>query len=495
MSSIGSFVKGLRNTMWKDPGTSSDLQRLPQLSWLLFLKVYDEREAFWELDDESYSSLIPEPCRWRCWAHDNKDGKSLTGDSLTEFVNSELLPTLKHLPVTSSTPVRQRIVPLMFSDVENYMKDGVLLRQVINTIDEIDFEDYQEQHAFNEIYESILKNMQGSKATGEFYTPRAVTDFVVEMVHPQIGEKVADFACGTGGFLVSALKALESKMASADDAVLLQSSLFGTEWKALPFQLCMTNLLLHGLDSPNLINGDSLSKDVRTYGDADTFDVIVMNPPYGGNTARDTLLNFPADLRTSETAFLFMVLILYRLKSKGRVGIVVSDGFMQSAAGSEAAIKEKLLSECNLHTIIRLPGSVFSPYTSIATNLLFFDKTGKTKETWFYRLDMPEGYKHFSKTKPILSEHFDEVRSWWSERFEIADECEDDSAPVSYKAKRYSFDELKAANFSLDFCGFPHESETVLPPDELLAEYHAKKAAHDKRIDEILGNLMDVLKR
>ena len=494
MSSIGSFVKSLRNTMWKDPGTSSDLQRLPQLSWLLFLKVYDEREREWELDD-SYSSLIPEECRWRNWAHDGKDGKALTGDSLTAFVNGTLLPTLKHLPVSAATPLRQRIVPSMFADVENYMKDGVLLRQVVNTIDEIDFEDYSEQHAFNEIYESILKNMQGSKATGEFYTPRAVTDFVVEMVHPEIGERVADFACGTGGFLVSALKVLEGKQENTADLAAFESSLFGIEWKALPFQLCMANLLLHGFDSPNLINGDALSRDVRDYSESERFDVIVMNPPYGGNTARDTLLNFPADMRTSETAFLFMVLILYRLKSGGRVGIVVSDGFMQSASGAEAKIKEKLLSECNLHTIVRLPESVFSPYTSIATNLLFFDKTGKTKETWFYRLDMPEGYKHFSKTKPILSEHFEAVRTWWSDRHEIVDAAEDADAPVSFKSKKYSFDELKAANFSLELCGFPHEVETVLPPDELLAEYHAKKAAHDERIEQILGELMEVLKR
>jgi len=481
--------------MWKDAGASSDLQRLPQLSWLIFLKVYDEREAFWELKEDSFTSIIPEEYRWRNWGHDNKDGKSLTGDALIKFVNDELLPTLKRLPVSSARPVRQRIVPQMFAGTENYMKDGVLLRQVINTIDEINFEDYEEQHAFNDIYETILKNIQGSKATGEFYTPRAVTDFVVERVNPKIGETVADFACGTGGFLVSALKALEGKQTKKDDVAVLQSSLYGIEWKSLPYQMCMTNLILHGLESPNLFNGDSLSKDVRSYSEADKFDVIVMNPPYGGNTARDTLLNFPADMRTSETAFLFMVLILYRLKNKGRVGIVVSDGFMQSTTGAEAAIKEKLLKECNLHTIIRLPESVFSPYTSIATNLLFFDKVGSTKEAWFYRLGMPEGYKHFSKTKPILLDHFAPVRAWWEKRSEIVDPREDEDAPVTYKAKKYTIDEIKAGNYSLDYCGFPHEVETVLPPDELLAEYHRKKSQHDEKIEKILGQLMDALKR
>jgi len=481
--------------MWKDAGASSDLQRLPQLSWLLFLKVYDERESFWELEDDKFKSIIPEKLRWRNWAHDNKDGKALTGDGLTNFVNNELLPTLKHLPIDSSTPVKQQIVPQMFAGAENYMKDGVLLRQVVNTIDEIDFEDYQEQHAFNDIYESILKNMQGSKATGEFYTPRAVTDLVVDRVHPIIGEKVADFACGTGGFLVSALKVLEAKQTKKDDVSVLQSSLFGTEWKSLPFQMCMTNMILHGLESPNLINGDSLSKDVRSYTEEDKFDVIVMNPPYGGNTARDTLLNFPADLRTSETAFLFMVLILYRLKNKGRVGIVVSDGFMQSATGSEAAIKEKLLTECNLHTIIRLPPSVFSPYTSIATNILFFDKTGKTKETWFYRLDMPEGYKHFSKTKPILLEHFKPVLEWWDKRKVIEDAKDDEDAAISYKANKYSFAELKEKNFSLDYCGYPHEVEEILPPAELIATYRKKKAEHEAKINAILKELTDALEK
>ncbi|HJJ48853.1 MAG TPA: class I SAM-dependent DNA methyltransferase [Methanocorpusculum sp.] len=489
MASINSFVKSMRNTMWKDSGASSDLQRLPQLSWLLFLKVYDERESEWELEG-NYQSIIPENLRWRNWAKDTKDKAVLKGDELISFVNNELLPGLKNIPVSSKTPVRQLIVPQMFADTENYMKDGVLLRQVITAIDEIDFEDYDEQHAFNEIYESILKNMQGSKATGEFYTPRGVTDFVVEMVKPKLGDRVADFACGTGGFLVSAMNALEPQLKGGKDVSILQSSIYGCEWKALPYQMCMTNMILHGLDSPDLINGDSLSRNVREFAESEKYDVIVMNPPYGGNTSRNTLENFPADLRTSETAFLFVILILYRLKKNGRVGIVLSDGFMQTSSPAELRIIEKLLEECNLHTVVRLPESVFSPYTSIATNLLFFDKTGPTKETWFYRLDMPEGYKHFSKTKPIASEHFEPVRVWWKNRCEIEDVKEDDDASVSYKAKRVSIAEIRAKNFSLDFCGFPHESEVILPPGELLAEYHRQKSLHDKKIEEILGELM-----
>ncbi|MDE2517972.1 MAG: class I SAM-dependent DNA methyltransferase, partial [Methanocorpusculum sp.] len=313
--------------MWKDPGASSDLQRLPQLSWLLFLRVYDERESEWEVMEEGFVSIMPERCRWRNWAHDCKDGRALTGDALVSFVNDDLIPTLRSLPVSADTPVRKAIVRQMFADATNYMKDGVLLRQVVNLVDGIDFGDYAEQHAFNEMYERILKLMQGSKATGEFYTPRAVTDFVVGRVAPQIGESVADFACGTGGFLVSALNFLKPQQKSVEDIAAFHSSIYGAEWKGLPFQMCLTNLLLHGIDSPNLRNGDSLARDVREFSDAERFDVVVMNPPYGGNTASNTLLNFPADCRSSETAFLFVVLILYRLREMGRAGVVVSDGF------------------------------------------------------------------------------------------------------------------------------------------------------------------------
>ena len=486
--SVSSFVKSLRNTMWKDPGASSDLQRLPQLSWLLFLRVYDERESEWEVMEEGFVSILPERCRWRNWAHDRKDGRALTGDALVAFVNDDLIPTLRSLPVSADTPVRKAIVRQMFADATNYMKDGVLLRQVVNLVDEIDFGDYAEQHAFNEMYESILKLMQGSKATGEFYTPRAVTDFVVGRVAPRIGESVADFACGTGGFLVSALNFLMPQQRSVEDVAAFDSSVFGVEWKSLPFQMCLTNLLLHGVNSPNLRNGDALSRDVREYSESERFDVVVMNPPYGGNTASNTLLNFPADCRTSETAFLFVVLILYRLRESGRAGVVVSDGFLEATGGAESAIKERLLRECNLHTVVRLPGSVFAPYTSIATNLLFFERSGPTRETWFYRLDMPEGYKNFSKTRPILLEHFAGVVEGWDHREEIVV----DGVP---KAMCVSAEEIARGNFRLSFCGFPQEVEEVLDPFELMSRYERERSECSERVERILADIREILER
>lgn len=498
MTSIASFIKSIRQTMWQDPGASSDTQRLPQISWMLFLKIYDVRESDWEFKDKNYKSIIPEEYRWRNWATDTEDGKALgkalTGKELLDFVNNGLLPTLKNLNVTPETEERQLIVKRMFANTINYVQNGTTLRKIINIIDGINFDDYKEEHAFNTIYESILKMMQGSKATGEFYTPRAVTDFVVEMVNPKLGEKIADLGCGTGGFLVSALNHLKQQKNRIEDLAIYQNSIYGCEWKDLPFQMCMTNLLSHGIDAPNLIQGDSLARDVTEYTEDEKFDVIVMNPPYGGNTEAGTLSNFPINMRTSETAFLFTVLLLYRLKMNGRVGIVVSDGFLNPSSDNEREIIKKLLTECNLHTVIRLPPSVFSPYTPIATNLLFFEKTGKTKETWFYRLDMPEDRLHFSKTKPIQPQHFDCVREWWSNKTEIQDEQEDESLPVSFKAKKYSIDEFVSRKYNLDLCGYPHPVEIVLRPDELFAEYEEKKAKSEEKIETILNKIKDGLR-
>jgi len=492
---LNTFVKSLQNIMRKDSGVDGDAQRLYQIAWMLFLKVYDAREEEWEYEEDDFVSILPEECRWRNWAHDKKDGKSMTGEELLTFVNQTLFPTIKSLEILPSTPRKKALVKSALSDMTNYMKDGVLLRQMVNEIDAVDFNDYAESHAFNDIYEALLKSLQSAGNAGEFYTPRAVTDFVVDRVSPKLGESVADFACGTGGFLVSALKVLEGQMHDVKTAELFQNAVFGSEWKPLPHLLSVTNLLLHGVDAPNIRYGDSLERDVREYEDDERFDVVVMNPPYGGATASATVQKFPADMRTSETASLFMVLILYRLKEAGRVGIVLSDGFLFANSGAERAIKEKLLTECNLHTVIRLPESVFAPYTSIATNLLFFDKTGKTEETWFYRLDMPEGYKHFSKTKPMKFEHFAPVLSWWDDRVEIEDAREDEDAPVTYKAKKYSFAELEAGGFSLDYCGFPKITETVLPPDELLADYYKKKALSEERISKILAEFESVLRK
>ena len=401
MSNLTGFVKRLRDIMRNDAGINGDAQRIEQIAWMLFLKVYDAKEQDWEWDDENYQSILPEECRWQNWAHDDKSGNALTGDRLLDFVNNTLFPTLKNLPVTTSTPVKKAIVQTTFADANQYMKDGVLLRQVINVIDELDLSDYEESHAFGEIYETILKELQSAGSAGEYYTPRAVTDFMAQMIKPKIGEKMADFACGTGGFITSWLKELDKQVKTTEDKEAYGASVYGMEKKQFPYMLCITNMLLHDLDVPQVFHGNSLLRDVLDYTEDDQFDVILMNPPYGGNEKADVKNHFPSDLASSETADLFMSVIMYRLKKNGRAAVILPDGFLFGTDNAKVNIKEKLLGEFNLHTVVRMPGSVFAPYTSITTNILFFDNTHPTEETWFYRLDMPEGYKHFSKTDEI----------------------------------------------------------------------------------------------
>ncbi len=484
--SLTTLVKRIRDIMWNDPGLNGDAQRIEQMVWMLFLKVYDAKEDTWELYNDNYSSIIPEELRWRNWAIDRKDGKALTGDALLSFVNGELFPKLKGIEIDEHTPMNQIIVRTAFEDNNNYMKDGILLRQVINIIDEINFEDYDDRHAFGEIYETILKELQSAGKSGEFYTPRAVTDFMVEMIAPKLGEKIADFACGTGGFLTSTLKKLDGQVESVEDRKTYSNSIFGIEKKALPFLLCATNMLLHDIDNPNIIHGNALEKRVQDYKDGDRFDVIIMNPPYGGNEKDGVKQNFPADLRSSETADLFVSVIMYRLKQNGRAAIILPDGFLFGTDNAKLAIKQKLLSEFNLHTVIRMPHSVFAPYTSITTNILFFDRSGKTTDTWFYRLDMPEGYKNFSKTKPMKIEHFAPAVQWWNNREEITVDGFD-------KAKKYTAEELAGRNYNIDLCGFPHEEEEILPPHELIQRYQEKRASLNADIDRILDQISGML--
>ncbi|HRV29597.1 MAG TPA: class I SAM-dependent DNA methyltransferase, partial [Spirochaetia bacterium] len=458
MSSLSNFVKRIRDIMRNDAGINGDAQRIEQLAWMLFLKIYDAREDDWEIDDDNYQSIIPEECRWRNWAADDKSGKAMTGDTLLNFVNNTLFPTLKNLNVTPDTPLKKSIVKTTFEDANNYMKDGVLLRQVINVIDELDLSDYEESHAFGEIYESILRELQSAGSAGEFYTPRAVTDFMAKMIKPKIGEKMADFACGTGGFITSWLKELAPQVKTTADQAEYANSIYGIEKKQFPYMLCITNMLLHGLDVPNIYHDNALLRDVLDYTEDDQFDVILMNPPYGGSEKADVKNHFPADLASSETADLFMSVIMYRLKKNGRAAVILPDGFLFGTDNAKVNIKKKLLSEFNLHTIIRLPSSVFAPYTSITTNILFFDRTEPTTETWYYRLDIPEGYKHFSKTKPMKLEHFDPVIEWWNNRQEINIDGFD-------KAKKYTVKQLtEDFGYNLDLCGYPHEEEIILEP-------------------------------
>lgn len=472
--------------MRNDAGVNGDAQRIEQIVWILFLKVYDAKEENWEFHDDNYKSIIPENLRWRNWAVDNKDGKALTGDALLAFVNNELFPTFKNLEIDAATPMSKAIVRYIFDDSHNYQKDGVLLRQVVNIIDEIDFGEYDDRHAFGEIYETILKTLQSAGNAGEYYTPRAVTDFMVQMVAPKLGETIGDFACGTGGFLTSSLKALEPQVETVADRKKYNSSIYGIEKKPLPYMLCTTNMLLHDIDNPNILHANSLERRVQDYTQKDKFDIILMNPPYGGNEKDSIKINFPADLQCSETADLFMAVIMYRLKENGRAAVVLPDGFMFGTDGAKLALKKKLFSEFNVHTIVRMPHSVFAPYTSITTNILFFEKTGTTKHTWFYRLDMPEGYKNFSKTKPMKLEHFNPAISWWSNREDINIDGFD-------KAKKFTIAEIEAQNFNIDLCGYPHEEEVILPPDQLIQQYQEKRASLNSDIDKILGDISKIL--
>lgn len=501
MKNLSNFVKRLRDIMRNDAGVNGDAQRIEQIAWMLFLKVYDSKEQDWDISDDDYKSIIPDECRWMNWAADDKSGRAMTGDTLLNFVNNTLFPVLKGQDIvddignikirgivtTPHTPIKKSIVRATFEDANNYMKDGVLLRQVINIIDELDLSDYEQSHAFGAIYESILRELQSASAAGEFYTPRAVTDFMAKMINPQIGERMADFACGTGGFITSWLKELAPHIKTTADQAEYDNSIYGIEKKQFPYMLCVTNMLLHGIDMPYIYHDNSLLRDVLDYTESDQFDVILMNPPYGGSEKSDVKNHFPADLASSETADLFMSVIMYRLKRNGRAAVILPDGFLFGSDNAKINIKKKLLSEFNLHTIIRMPNSVFAPYTSITTNILFFDRTHPTSETWFYRLDMPDGYKNFSKTKPMKLEHFDPVVDWWNKRQEINVDGFD-------KAKKYTVQDLvEGFRYNLDQCGYPHEEEEILDPLDLIKQYEKQRASLNADIDQILAEIVSIL--
>ena len=507
MAMQSGFIKRIRDIMRMDAGINGDAQRIEQMVWILFLKVYDAKEDDWELNEDDYKSIIPEDLRWRSWAKADSSGHAMTGDKLLNFVNNTLFPVLKGndvkdgdvvlyegIQVTPSTPMKKAIVKSTFEDANNYMKDGVYLRQVIDVIDEIEFDDVKESHAFGFVYEEILRELQSAGSSGEFYTPRAVTEFMALMIKPQLGEKMADFACGTGGFITSWLGQLSKQVTDTTAQKQLDDSIYGIEKKPFPYLLCVTNMLLHDIDVPNIYHANSLKHNLLDYTDDDKFDVILMNPPYGGHEDKSIQGFFPDDLASSETADLFMGVIMHRLKEKGRCAVVISDGFLFSVDDSaKVNLKKKLLQEFNLHTVIRLPGNVFAPYTDIPTNLLFFDKTGPTSETWFYRLDMPKGYKHFSKTKPMKREHFDPCDKWWNNRVEIMDEKTHEDATQTYKAKKYTIQDFVDNGYNLDLCGYPAEEKEILSPEETIKQFIAKRDALDKQMDEKLKEIMELL--
>src|SRR3989304_9011512 len=433
--SLSALIKSVQDIMRQDAGVDGDAQRISQLVWMMFLKVFDDKEMEYELKDDKYDSPIPEELRWRNWAA-NEEG--ITGDELLDFTNNKLFKTLKELEVNPGDDPRRFLVREIFIDSYNYMKSGTLFRQVTNKINQIDFNDIQERYLFNEIYEQILRDLQSAGNAGEYYTPRAVTQFMADMVSPQLGEVVLDPACGTGGFLVCSLENMRKQIKSTEDSNMLQKSIRGIEKKPLPHMLSVTNLILHDVEVPQILHDNSLTlRPASDYTDSDRVVCILTNPPFGGIEEPGVENNFPANYRTRETADLFLYLIIQLLKEGGRAAVVLPDGFL-FGEGVKTNIKERLLEKCNLHTIIRLPNNVFSPYTSIKTNLLFFKKGQPTEELWYFEHPMPKDRKHYSKTRPVELKEFDLEKGWWDNREE------------NKYAWKVSFKEIKERNYNLD---------------------------------------------
>ena len=455
--SISSTIKSIQDIMRKDVGVDGDAQRIGQLVWMFFLKIYDDKETEYEVLIDNYRSPIPEELRWRNWAA-NPEG--MTGEELLSFVDNQLFPTLKNLQPVGRDK-RGYVIRSVFEDAYNYMKSGTLMRQVINKIVAgVDFNKAQDRHLFGDLYEQILRDLQNAGNAGEYYTPRPVTQFMVDMVAPQLGEKILDPACGTGGFLTCAIEYVRRNfVGTVDQEQELQDSIYGVEKKPLPHLLCTTNMILHGIDVPtNVRHDNTLSRPLRDYGPKDRVDVILTNPPFGGMEEDGIENNFPASFRTRETADLFLVLIMHLLKDGGRAAVVLPDGTL-FGEGIKTRIKEQLLETCNLHTVVRLPNGVFAPYTGIKTNLLFFTKGTPTSDVWFYEHPYPPGVKNYNKTKPMRIEEFEAEKAWWNNRVE-----------TEY-AWKVSAADIKARNFNLDIKN-PHSPDLVShDPDELLIEY------------------------
>ena len=480
--SISATIKSIQDIMRKDAGVDGDAQRIAQLGWMLFLKIFDAREREYTLMEKGYTSVVPEELRWRTWAD---DPEGITGDELLDFVNDKLFRTLKNLTFAPGADPRGFVIRDVFTDAYNYMKSGTLMRQVINKLNEIDFNRSEDRHLFNDIYEKILKDLQSAGNAGEFYTPRAVTQFMVDMIDPKLGETVLDPACGTGGFLTCTIEHVRSQyVKTADDEKVLQKSIHGVEKKALPHLLCTTNMLLHGIEVPSRVRHDNtLARPLRDYGPKDRVDVVVTNPPFGGMEEDGIETNFPSTFRTRETADLFLVLIMHILKPGGRCAMVLPDGTL-FGEGVKTRIKEKLLRECNVHTIVRLPNGVFSPYTGIKTNLLFFEKGTPTKEIWYYEHPYPKGYKSYSKTKPIRIQEFDKLeKPWWENREE------------NEHAWRVPLQQIIESGYNLDIKNPNAPDDKPGDPDELIAQYARLLAETQAARDALKKELAQALER
>lgn len=468
---VSGTTKALKDIMRIDAGINGDAQYIEQITWMLFLKAFDYKEQEWELTEDDYYPIVPTEYRWSTWA---ADAEGITGDALLAHIDT-MFSTLRDLDISDDPKHRKWLIRSIMEGINNFMKSGTLLRQVINKINaDIDFDAMPSGHLFNGLYETMLKDLQSAGKSGEFYTPRPVTRFIVEQVNPKLGETVLDPACGTGGFLTSVIDRFTVN--TTEEYKTLQRTIKGIEKKPFPYLLCVTNLIAHGIDVPDIRHDNTLRTPTTDYTAKDKVDVIVTNPPFGGAEEKAISQSVPAELRNSETADLFLVHMMALLKDGGRCGLVLPDGFL-FGTGVKAAIKKKLLEECNLHSIVRLPKDVFAPYTNINTNLLFFTKGTPTKGVWYYRLEMPKGYKHFSKTRPMLDEHFQPVRDWWKNKVE------------SDVSQFVPVEDIAAADYNLDFCGFPHDTEEILPPEQFIPQYLNEKAVLSARIEEILGRI------
>ena len=470
MPNIQGIIKTLQNIMRKDPGVSGDAQRIEQLGWMITLKILDDKEAELELLHDEYVSVIPEALQWRNWAADRE---GITGDEMKDFIDTKLFPGLQNLEVSDGNK-RALLVRDIFAGTNNYMKNGTILRQVVNKLNEIDFNASEDRHVFGDIYESLLRDLQSAGNYGEFYTPRAVTEIMTEMVNPRLGEKVLDPACGTGGFLTSAIENIRAHdVHSVEDVKILEDTIRGQELKPLPFMLCVTNLILHDIEVPNVVNGDSLNREYTSITERDRVDVILANPPFGASVSDGVETNYPAQFRTTESADLFLLLMVRYLKNGGRAAIVLPDGSL-TGEGVKQRIREKFLTQCNVHTVVRLPNSVFQPYASVATNLLFFTKGEPTKEIWYWEHKLPEGQKSYSKTKPIRKEEFTSLKAWWNNREE------------TNHAWKVSFEILKANGYNLDIKNpFIEEAEVTHTTAELLELLHTSFVKSDALLREL----------
>ena len=488
--SISTVIKSIQDIMRKDDGVDGDAQRLGQLSWLLFLKIFDAQEEDIEFEQSNYRSPIPEEYLWRNWAADEQ---GITGEELLDFVNNKLLPDIKALQAPLASNPRGFVVREGLSEAFNYMKSGTLLRQVINKLNDIDFASSEERHLFGDIYEQLLRDLQAAGNSGEFYTPRAVTRFAVQMVDPKLGESIYDPACGTGGFLACSIDLLREQIKTAEDQQVFQTAVSGIEKKQLPHLLCTTNMMLHGIEVPQQIRqGNTLKRPLSSIEASEMVDVIVTNPPFGGSEEDGIEKNFPSELQTKETADLFLQYIIEMLKDGGRAAVVLPDGTL-FGEGVKTKIKKLLLAECNLHTLVRLPNSVFAPYTSIKTNILFFEKGTPTKDVWYYEVPLPTGVKAFNKTKPMKLDNFSVCLDWWGEGSSVSEKSARTGRQETEQAWQVSIDEIIERGYNLDIKN-PHVAEVIShDPEELLSSYASQQADIQALRDQLKAILANAL--